>query len=168
MKYCHFSLLICFATSFFFFSIAMATKENVTFQRGMLKSIQSKVNTLASILYVAHVQCCMRGTKWPPLKLSLKDFQTEISIGHSKISAHIFDRKWSFLLGFIEMQPVIVLLRLLYPIFVYFSLIYTLSDRFPAINNLIQRINLRKRRDSLILGAVIGVCTILLLLYAFH
>uniref|UniRef100_A0A3Q2WWR1 Golgi SNAP receptor complex member 1 n=1 Tax=Haplochromis burtoni TaxID=8153 RepID=A0A3Q2WWR1_HAPBU len=69
-------------------SIAMATKENVTFQRGMLKSIQSKVNTLA--------------------------------------------------------------------------------NRFPAINNLIQRINLRKRRDSLILGAVIGVCTILLLLYAFH
>lgn len=69
---------------------------------------------------------------------------------------------------FIEMSPVIVLLRFLYPIFVYFSLIYTLSDRFPAINNLIQRINLRKRRDSLILGAVIGVCTILLLLYAFH
>lgn len=42
------------------------------------------------------------------------------------------------------------------------------SDRFPAINNLIQRINLRKRRDSLILGGVIGVCTIILLLYAFH
>ncbi|XP_066520055.1 Golgi SNAP receptor complex member 1 isoform X1 [Hoplias malabaricus] len=69
-------------------SIAMATKENMTFQRGMLKSIQSKVNTLA--------------------------------------------------------------------------------NRFPAINSLIQRINLRKRRDSLILGGVIGVCTILLLLYAFH
>uniref|UniRef100_A0A669EBU6 Golgi SNAP receptor complex member 1 n=2 Tax=Oreochromis TaxID=8139 RepID=A0A669EBU6_ORENI len=85
---CPFSPLICLATSFFFFSIAMATKENITFQRGMLKSIQSKVNTLA--------------------------------------------------------------------------------NRFPAINNLIQRINLRKRRDSLILGAVIGVCTILLLLYAFH
>ncbi|KAF3841008.1 hypothetical protein F7725_006870 [Dissostichus mawsoni] len=28
--------------------------------------------------------------------------------------------------------------------------------------------NLRKRRDSLILGGVIGVCTILLLLYTFH
>jgi len=69
-------------------SIAMATKENMTSQRGLLKSIQSRVNTLA--------------------------------------------------------------------------------NRFPAINNLIQRINLRKRRDSLILGGVIGVCTILLLLYAFH
>ncbi|NP_001135314.1 Golgi SNAP receptor complex member 1 [Salmo salar] len=69
-------------------SIAMATKENMTSQRGLLKSIHSRVNTLA--------------------------------------------------------------------------------NRFPAINNLIQRINLRKRRDSLILGAVIGVCTILLLLYAFH
>ncbi|XP_059932289.1 Golgi SNAP receptor complex member 1 isoform X1 [Gadus macrocephalus] len=69
-------------------SIAMATKENMTSQRGFLKSIQGKVNTLA--------------------------------------------------------------------------------NRFPAINNLIQRVNLRKRRDSLILGGVIGVCTVLLLLYAFH
>lgn len=33
------------------FSIAMATKENMTSQRGMLKSIQSKMNTLASILF---------------------------------------------------------------------------------------------------------------------
>uniref|UniRef100_A0A8C3VTW8 Golgi SNAP receptor complex member 1 n=1 Tax=Catagonus wagneri TaxID=51154 RepID=A0A8C3VTW8_9CETA len=69
-------------------NIAMATKENMTSQRGMLKSIQSKMNTLA--------------------------------------------------------------------------------NRFPAVNSLIQRINLRKRRDSLILGGVVGVCTILLLLYAFH
>ncbi|XP_034759211.2 Golgi SNAP receptor complex member 1 isoform X2 [Acipenser ruthenus] len=69
-------------------SIAMATKENMTSQRGILKSIQSRVNTLA--------------------------------------------------------------------------------NRFPAINSLIQRVNLRKRRDSLILGGVIGICTILLLLYAFH
>ncbi|XP_042298472.1 Golgi SNAP receptor complex member 1 isoform X2 [Sceloporus undulatus] len=69
-------------------SIAMATKENMTSQRGMMKSIQSKMNTLA--------------------------------------------------------------------------------NRFPGVNNLIQRINLRKRRDTLILGGVIGICTILLLLYAFH
>ncbi|KAF7206414.1 transcript variant X1 [Nothobranchius furzeri] len=71
-----------------FLSIAMATKENITFQRGMLKSIQTRVTTLA--------------------------------------------------------------------------------NRFPAINSLIQKINLRKRRDSLILGGVIGVCTILLLLYTFR
>ncbi|XP_018586246.1 Golgi SNAP receptor complex member 1-like isoform X2 [Scleropages formosus] len=69
-------------------SIAMATKENMTSQRGMLKSIQSRVNSLA--------------------------------------------------------------------------------NRFPAVNSLIQRINLRKRRDSFVLGGVIGICTILLLLYAFH
>ncbi|XP_040194512.1 Golgi SNAP receptor complex member 1 isoform X1 [Lithobates pipiens] len=69
-------------------SIAMATKENMTSQRGILKSIQSRMNTLA--------------------------------------------------------------------------------NRFPAVNSLIQRINLRKRRDSLILGSIIGICTILLLLYAFH
>ncbi|RVE64038.1 hypothetical protein OJAV_G00142150 [Oryzias javanicus] len=69
-------------------SIAMATKENITFQRGMLKSIQTRVTTLA--------------------------------------------------------------------------------NRFPAINSLIHKINLRKRRDSLILGGVIGICTIILLLYTFH
>uniref|UniRef100_A0A3B4GK05 Golgi SNAP receptor complex member 1 n=1 Tax=Pundamilia nyererei TaxID=303518 RepID=A0A3B4GK05_9CICH len=69
-------------------SIAMATKENITFQRGMLKSIQTRVTTLA--------------------------------------------------------------------------------NRFPTINSLIQKINLRKRRDSIILGVVIGVCTILLLLYTFQ
>ncbi|KAL1467000.1 hypothetical protein MTO96_005868 [Rhipicephalus appendiculatus] len=39
------------------------------------------------------------------------------------------------------------------------------DDRFPMINSLVQRINLRKRRDSIILGLVIGTCTVLLLLY---
>ena len=42
------------------------------------------------------------------------------------------------------------------------------TDRFPVINSLVQRINLRKRRDSIILGGVIAVCFILLILYAFH
>ncbi|XP_049270618.1 Golgi SNAP receptor complex member 1 isoform X4 [Rhipicephalus sanguineus] len=41
----------------------------------------------------------------------------------------------------------------------------TLANRFPMINSLVQRINLRKRRDSIILGLVIGTCTVLLLLY---
>eukprot|EP01136_Pigoraptor_vietnamica_P023954 Opistho-1_new@76513 len=40
-------------------------------------------------------------------------------------------------------------------------------SRFPAINNLMQRINVRKRRDTLILGAVIATCIILILLYKF-
>ncbi|XP_059490090.1 Golgi SNAP receptor complex member 1 isoform X2 [Neocloeon triangulifer] len=43
-----------------------------------------------------------------------------------------------------------------------------LSNRFPLINSLLQRVNLRKRRDSLILGLVIGGCMVLLLLYAFR
>lgn len=43
-----------------------------------------------------------------------------------------------------------------------------ISNRFPAVNSLVQRINLRKRRDSLILGLLIGFCTFLMLLYAFH
>lgn len=43
-----------------------------------------------------------------------------------------------------------------------------LSNRFPLISSLMQRINIKKRRDSMILGCVIGVCTILLILYALH
>ncbi|CAH1118732.1 unnamed protein product [Phaedon cochleariae] len=42
-----------------------------------------------------------------------------------------------------------------------------ISNRYPLINSLIQRINLRKRRDSIILGLVISLCTILLLIYTF-
>ncbi|KAM3963942.1 golgi SNAP receptor complex member Gos28 [Aphomia sociella] len=43
-----------------------------------------------------------------------------------------------------------------------------ITNRFPMLNSLIYRINARKRRDSLILGIVVAVCTFLLLLYAFH
>lgn len=49
-----------------------------------------------------------------------------------------------------------------------FTTLLPTTDRFPTINSLIHKINLRKRRDSFILGGVIGVCTILLLLYTFH
>uniref|UniRef100_A0A182PAD7 chitinase n=1 Tax=Anopheles epiroticus TaxID=199890 RepID=A0A182PAD7_9DIPT len=45
---------------------------------------------------------------------------------------------------------------------------HDISNRFPLISSLIQRINIRKRRESLIIGGVIAVCTILLLVYAFH
>ncbi|XP_058117808.1 Golgi SNAP receptor complex member 1 [Anopheles ziemanni] len=45
---------------------------------------------------------------------------------------------------------------------------HDISNRFPLISSLIQRINIRKRRESLIIGGVIAFCTILLLLYAFH
>jgi len=43
-----------------------------------------------------------------------------------------------------------------------------LANRFPAINGLIQKINVRKRRDSLILASVSAICIILILLYWLH
>ncbi|XP_047510926.1 Golgi SNAP receptor complex member 1 [Pieris napi] len=43
-----------------------------------------------------------------------------------------------------------------------------ITNRFPMLNSLIFRINAKKRRDSLIIGGVVGMCTFLLLLYAFH
>lgn len=41
-----------------------------------------------------------------------------------------------------------------------------LSSRFPLVNNLVQKINLRKRRDTIIVGAVIGVCLTFIVWYA--
>lgn len=42
-----------------------------------------------------------------------------------------------------------------------------LTDRFPMIGSVIHRINIRKRKDSIVLGSLIGFCTFLLLLYLF-
>jgi Golgi SNAP receptor complex protein 1 len=45
---------------------------------------------------------------------------------------------------------------------------HDISNGFPAINSLLQRINLRKRRDSIIFACFIVFFIILLLLYNFH
>ena len=42
-----------------------------------------------------------------------------------------------------------------------------IANRFPMINSLVQKINLRKRRDSIILGLVIGVCLVFILWFAW-
>jgi len=46
--------------------------------------------------------------------------------------------------------------------------VVSLTNRFPVINSLVQKINVRKRRDTLILGFIVSLCIILLLLYALH
>lgn len=38
-----------------------------------------------------------------------------------------------------------------------------LTSRFPIINNLVNKINLRKRRDTIILGCVVGLCLVFLI-----
>jgi len=48
------------------------------------------------------------------------------------------------------------------------SRINDITTRFPAINNLLQKINLKKKKDSIILGIVMGVCTFLLIIYVFR
>jgi len=42
-----------------------------------------------------------------------------------------------------------------------------LSSKFPMINSLVNKINLRKRRDTIILGAVIGLCLVFMIWYMF-
>ena len=51
---------------------------------------------------------------------------------------------------------------------VWWLFFHSIPDWFPLINSPVQKINLRKRRDSLILGGVISVCIIILLLLAFR
>ncbi|XP_054166710.1 Golgi SNAP receptor complex member 1-like [Oppia nitens] len=43
----------------------------------------------------------------------------------------------------------------------------TLANKFPIINSLVHRINVKKRKDSIILGIVIAVCMTFLILYIF-
>merc|ERR1712029_64062 len=42
-----------------------------------------------------------------------------------------------------------------------------LSSKFPLINSLVNKINLRKRRDTIVLGSVIGVCLVFMIWYIF-
>jgi len=42
-----------------------------------------------------------------------------------------------------------------------------LANRFPMINSLIGRINVRRRKDSIVIGCVIAVCMTFLLIYIF-
>ncbi|CAF0763897.1 unnamed protein product [Adineta ricciae] len=43
-----------------------------------------------------------------------------------------------------------------------------IANRFPLVNNVLQKIKMKKRKDSLVLGTVIAVCVILLLLYSLR
>ncbi|KAH9425492.1 golgi SNAP receptor complex member Gos28 [Dermatophagoides pteronyssinus] len=43
----------------------------------------------------------------------------------------------------------------------------TLANKFPMINNVMHRIGMKKRKDSIILAIVIGICFFLLLLWIF-
>lgn len=42
-----------------------------------------------------------------------------------------------------------------------------LTNKFPMINNLVNKINFRKRRDTIIIGVVIGLCLVFMLWYTF-
>jgi Golgi SNAP receptor complex protein 1 len=46
--------------------------------------------------------------------------------------------------------------------------INTIANRFPLVNNVLQKIKFKKRKDSLVLGVVIAICLIILLLYMFR
>ncbi|CAF0909310.1 unnamed protein product [Rotaria sordida] len=46
--------------------------------------------------------------------------------------------------------------------------ISTITNRFPLVNNVLQKIKVKKRKDSLVLGFVIAICLIILLLYMFR
>lgn len=43
----------------------------------------------------------------------------------------------------------------------------TLANTFPLLNSVMHRINVKKRKDSIIIALVIGICLFLLLIYIF-
>ena len=45
---------------------------------------------------------------------------------------------------------------------------HDMTNKFPMINSLVSRANLRKRRDTIILALVTSICIILLILYTFY
>ncbi|CAF1264912.1 unnamed protein product [Rotaria sp. Silwood1] len=46
--------------------------------------------------------------------------------------------------------------------------IKTITNRFPLMNNILHKIKIKKRKDSLVIGFVIALCLILILLYLFR
>ena len=44
----------------------------------------------------------------------------------------------------------------------------SLANRFPLMNNMLQKIRIKKRKDSLVLGFVIALCLVFLLLFMFR
>ncbi|CAF4123967.1 unnamed protein product [Rotaria sordida] len=43
-----------------------------------------------------------------------------------------------------------------------------IANRFPLMNNILHKIKIKKRKDSLVIGFVIALCLIILLLYLFR
>lgn len=41
-------------------------------------------------------------------------------------------------------------------------------SRIPGINNIISRINTRRKRDTLIMTGIVSTCSILIILYWLH
>lgn len=46
-------------------------------------------------------------------------------------------------------------------------LTHLITGSIPGINNLLSMIKTRRRRDSIIIGCIIGLCIVLLLSYVF-
>ncbi|XP_014253531.1 Golgi SNAP receptor complex member 1 [Cimex lectularius] len=46
--------------------------------------------------------------------------------------------------------------------------LHDIGQRFPIVNSLVQRIVIRKKRDSIIIGFIVFFCVLILLFYAFH
>ncbi len=48
------------------------------------------------------------------------------------------------------------------------STLMEMSRKYPAINNLLVKINMRKRRDTIIIAVLISLCIIILIWYALR
>jgi Golgi SNAP receptor complex protein 1 len=46
------------------------------------------------------------------------------------------------------------------------SPVRTLADRFPMLNSVMQKVNLRQRKNAIVISLTIAICLILMFLYA--
>uniref|UniRef100_A0A0M3K3D1 Golgi SNAP receptor complex member 1 n=1 Tax=Anisakis simplex TaxID=6269 RepID=A0A0M3K3D1_ANISI len=46
--------------------------------------------------------------------------------------------------------------------------IHSISEKYPMINNIMQKIQMKKRKDTVIVAGVISTCLILMFLYMMH
>jgi len=43
-----------------------------------------------------------------------------------------------------------------------------ITKRYPAVNSLMQKIQLKKRKDTIVLTGIIATCLILMFIYVMH
>lgn len=178
-------------------SVALATKENLQSQRGVLHGVTSRLSAVTSILFI--IQFISVFLIFLSMNVILSCLPLKDRLAFVYCHGHYYEMSWFFypIFWFKRVETPRHISEKSYNYYQYYYQYYhqnysllllfvirgankrfllsddctllsltSFSARFPALNSLIQRINVRKRRDSIILASVISICIILMLIYA--